>query len=353
VVYVVKKQHIFSKTTLNMKNFCILALTLVYCATASSQANGNFKQRAASPSLNESNYNNVNRLQEQQAQAAYGATIAGDNMVEYNIRVLANLRADAYTAIFNVVQIGKTAEECNTSLNNRINPFIADMKAAGIKMEDIFVDMVNFLPKFEYDVSKKLFSKKTYTEIPIGFELQKNVHVRFTDPTVLDRIVEAAARYEIYDIVKVDYFVKDVKQVNNQLRAAALEHYREIRAAYKDILNLDSAYIVTGENVRVSYPGDRYQSYQAFSSQVLDPSQRADSKVERVDKPISQFYNAIPANEYDIVINPEILEPCVQFSYHLVVRCTLKERILATKTKKEKEFLLVTPNGEVKTLKIE
>ncbi len=334
----------------------LITITLVFFTAFSlfSQAQGNFKQRSVPRSANESNvYSNNQREQQQLQYVAPGVAIAGDNVVEYTIKVLANLRADSYTAIFNVVQLGKTAEECNTSMNNRLNPFIADMKNAGIKQEDIFLDMVNFLPKFEYDVTKKLFSKKTFTEIPIGFELQKNVHVRFTDPAVLDRIVEAAARYEIYDIVKVDYFVKDVKQVNNRLRAAALEHYREIKTAYKDVVNLDSAYIVTAEDIHATYPGERYVSYQAFSAQVLDPSQRADSKVERADKPVSQFYNAIAANDYDIVINPEILEPCVQFSYQLVVRCTLKERVPATKVKREKEFMLVTPTGEVKTLKID
>ena len=336
-----------------MKNLTITTLFLLFSAAVFSQANGNFKQRAAAPapSYNESVYSNTIRTQQQQYTP--GVTITGENVVEYRIKVLANLKADSYTAIFNVVQLGKTAEECNTALNNRLNPFISDMKNAGVKPEDIFVDMVNFLPKYEYDVSKKLFSKKTYTEIPIGFELQKNMHVRFTDPTVLDKIVEAAARYEIYDIIKVDYFIKDVKTVNNRLRTAAMEHFREIKTAYTDVVNLDSAYIVTAENVWTTYPGERYESYQAFSSQALDASQRADSKVERADKPVSQFYNAIAANDYDVVINPEILEPCVQFSYELLVRCTLKERIPATKVKREKEFMLVTPTGEVKTLKIE
>jgi hypothetical protein len=286
-------------------------------------------------------------------QSPSGATIVADNVVEFRINALSNQKADAYTAIFNVVQLGKTAEETHSALKSRLDAFVAEMKLAGVKPEDIYIDMVNFLPKFEYDVSKKLFSKKTFTEIPIGFELQKNIHVRFEKAEVLDRIVEAAAKNEIYDIVKVDYFVKDTKKIYAQLREQALLYFKEIRQSYKSIQNLDSAYVSTGENTWVSYPGDRYTSYQAYSAQSLDPTQRADAKVERVDKPVSQFYNAIPANDYDIVINPEILEPCVQFSFQLVVRCTLNERKAYLKVEREKEFILVTPTGEVKTLTIE
>lgn len=325
--------------------FCLLSVN--------AQVMGNFKQRAAAPEsdLQQQNINtgNVSRNRGYNNEA----TVVDDNVIEFKIDALANQKADSYTAIFNVVQLGKTAEETNAAMTNRLTPFVADMVSFGIKKEDIYLDMVNFLPKFEYDVSKKLFSKKSYIEIPIGFELQKNIHVRFTDPAVLDRIVEAAARYEIYDIVKVDYFVKDTKAVYKQLRKAALDYFEEIKTAYKDVVSLDSAYLVTAENTWVAYPADRYQSYQAFSSQALDASQRADAKIDRADKPISQFYQAIPANTYDIVINPEILEPCVQFSYRLLLRCTLKERKPATVVKREKEFILVTPNGEVKTLKVD
>jgi uncharacterized protein YggE len=270
-----------------------------------------------------------------------------------HINALANQRADSYTAIFNVVQLGKTTEETNSALKTRLEPFIADMKGFGVRAEDIYVDMVNFLPKYEYDVSKKLFSKRTYTELPIGFELQKNVHVRFTNPSVLDQIVEAAARHEIYDIVKVDYFIKDQKAVYTQLRNAALAYLKEIETSYKGLYILDSAKVISAENTWVAYPGDRYKSYQAFSAQSLDASQRADAKVERADKPVSQFYDAIPANDYDIVINPDILEPCVQFSFNLLVRYTRQEKKPLIKETVRKEFILVTPNGEVKTLKID
>ncbi|MEL6720534.1 MAG: SIMPL domain-containing protein, partial [Bacteroidota bacterium] len=118
-------------------------------------------------------------------------------------------------------------------------------------------------------------------------------------------------------------------------------------------ISLDSAYVITAENAWVAYPGDRYESYQAYSAQKLSSKQQTSSKIDKVDKPVSRFYDAIPANDYDIVINPQILEPAVQFSYNLVLRFTLPERIPNTKVEMQKEFLLVTPEGVVKRLKIE
>jgi uncharacterized protein YggE len=282
------------------------------------------------------------------------AVMLGDNQVEITINALSNQKAASYTVIFNIVQAGKTTDETNTLLNTRLDGFLNDLKNLGIPAAEIYVDMVNFLPKYEYDVSKKLFSKKTYTEIPKGFELQKNVHIRYSNPAILEKIVTAAAKQEIYDIVKVDYYVKDVQSTYQQLRDAAFQYLNQIKGQYRTIgMRLDSAYMVTAENAWVAYPINRYETYQAYSIQKLDAEEKSNSVIATADKPVSRFYNAVPANDYDLVINPEILEPAVQFTYNLVVRFTFPERKPAVKTEVKKEFILVTPNGEVKPLKID
>lgn len=283
-----------------------------------------------------------------------GATMLEGNAIEIGINALSNQKAGAYVAIFNLVQFGKLADETNTLINTRIGNFIAELKSMGIPEEDIHVDMVNFLPKYEFDMTKKLFSKKTYTEIPKGFELQKNVHVRYKKAALLDNIVTAAAKQEIYDIVKVDYFVNDSQAIYAQLREATFQYLKNLKKQYQSIgIQLDSAYVITAENAWVAYPINRYESYQAFSTQSLESVEKSSAIVTTAEKPISRFYNAIPANDYDIVINPEVLEPCVQFSYNLVVRFTLPAPKPVVKTEIKKEFIMVTPGGEVKTLKIE
>ncbi|AEE53862.1 SIMPL domain-containing protein [Haliscomenobacter hydrossis] len=282
------------------------------------------------------------------------AKLQDDNSIEVTINTLSNQRASSYTAVFTILQVARTADETNTQLNNRLNSFVNDLKGLGIPETDIYIDMVNFLPKYEYDVSKKMFSKKTLTEIPKGFELQKNVHIRYSKPSILDQIVTAAAKQEIYDIVKVDYFVKEQQQVYQQLRTLSFDYLKNIKESYAKMgIHLDSAYVITAENAWVAYPTNRYESYQAFSTQSLDASEKNNSVVQPADKPTLRFYNAVAANDYDIVVNPEILEPAVQFSYNLAVRFRMPDAKPKIKTEIKKEFILVTPTGEVKSLKIE
>lgn len=326
-----------------MKNI-LLPLLLICSHLLSAQVMGNYGEQ-------QQTYQNIAPNAQYRA-VPKAAHFLNDNQLEITINSLSNQKANAYTAIFNITQAGKTADETNSLLNTRLDGFMAEIKSLGIPASDIYVDMVNFLPKYEYDVTKKLFSRKTYTEIPKGFQLQKNIHIRYTDPARLESIVTAAARQEIYDIVKVDYFVNNSAEIYASLRDATFKYLKKIENQYKTLgIHLDSAYVITAENAWVAYPINRYESYRAFSTQRLDVEEN--SKVTSAEKITSRFYNAVPANDYDIVINPEILEPAVQFSYNLVVRFTLPERIPVQKTVIKREFMLVTPNGEVKTLKIE
>jgi hypothetical protein len=202
-------------------------------------------------------------------------------------------------------------------------PSSAPSRTLGVPASDVYVDMVNFLPKYEIDATKKLFSKKTYTEVPKGFELQKNVHIRYTDPTVLDKVVTAAAAQEIYDLVKVDYFDDNPTAAYEELRQKSFEYLAKVRGDFnKAGIELDSAYAIAAENTWVAFPGNRYESYQAYSTQSFEPIDKS-AAVNTVDKPVSRFYNAVPSNDYDIIIQPEILEPVIQYSYNLVVRFTL------------------------------
>jgi uncharacterized protein YggE len=238
----VENRYFYQKT---MRQSLFLIACLTGIAPLSAQVMGNY-------GIQQQTYKNV-EFRAQYRAVPRAASFLSDNALEITINALSNQNADAYTAVFTVFQAGKTADETNGLLNARLNSFVAELKTLGVGGNDIYVDMVNFLPKCEYDVSKKIFSKKTYTEIPKGFELQKNVHIRYADPALLDRMVTAAARQEIYDIVKVDYFVREPLRVYKELRGLCFDYLNEVIEEYRRVgLRLDSAYLLTAENAWVA-----------------------------------------------------------------------------------------------------
>lgn len=300
---------------------------------------------------NNYNYNNGNpgaKITDNIPQAQW----LDERTVMLEVNALSNQNASSYTAIFNMKQVGLTSEETDRVFNERYESFVNQLIAAGIKKEDIYLDLVSFVPVYEFEEEKKLFSKKTYNEIPKGFEIQQNVHIRYNDSRLLSKMMSAAARNEIYDIVKVDYFVENSEEIYQDLRKRAVDYINKEIAQFEPLgLELDDTYRFATEEEKAAYPTERYANYKAFSSQSLDGTSKG--KVNNADKALTHFYQKVAYDEFEIIVNPAILEPAVQFMYNLKVKFRLKQPEPKVEIKREKEFVWLTPNGELRTLKVE
>lgn len=328
-----------------MRNL-ILLFSLVFACSLSAQVMGNYQSQ--NQNVRVQNYQpNFRAVQT-------SANLSGDpNIIEMTVNALSNQPADSYNALFSVFQSGKTAKEVNEAMNQRLTAVKSGLAKLGIKPEDIYIDMVNFLPTYAFNSEKKIFSKKTLTEVPTGFNLQKNIHVRYRTAELLDDIITVAAEEEIYDIIKVDYAVSEPQNVYKELREMTFAYLNDIKELYSaNDIALDTARQHVAESAWVVYPGDRYESYSAHASQKLSKQEMENALVSKVDKPQLRFYQAIPANDYDLVINPDVLEPAAQFSYSLKVRFTLyppkaaplKPQVI---TEVKKQFMYLTPDGKV------
>lgn len=132
------------------------------------------------------------------------------------VRGLANVKADSYVAIFSINQVGKTADEATKLMDERILQIQQSAKTLG--NVETFVDMISMVPTFDYEVEKKIFSKRTYNEVPVGFVLCKNIHIQYHNASQLDKMVSLLASFEVYDLVKVDYISSKLEEVRKQMR---------------------------------------------------------------------------------------------------------------------------------------
>ncbi|MEL6556836.1 MAG: SIMPL domain-containing protein [Bacteroidota bacterium] len=271
----------------------------------------------------------------------------GSNEIIFQVNSLMNVKADRFLAVFNLTQIGKTAVETDQLINKRIDGFVDDLKTLSLSQDNIYTDMIYLIPTFEFEVQKKLFSTDTYNEVPKGFEMQKNIHINFTDIRIIDDLVTLAAKNEIYDLVKLDFFVDDTESVYDSLRERSQQFMtRKIQSLENSQeLNLSEAFQTIAENTDAIYPETQYSDYDAFVSQSLEAA-GSNSGVTKIRKPATVAYDQIPYGGFDIVINPVVLEPVVQFTYTLTVRYELEKK----KPETQNKYMLVTPNGDVKEL---
>lgn len=265
--------------------------------------------------------------------------------ISISVKGLANIKADSYVAIFNVTQTGETAEEVTRLINERINNALDFLKTK--EEVEVYVDMLSFVPVYEYENDKKIFSKKTYNEIPAGFELSKNIHVKYSNPVLLTEIMSMLAKEEIYDLVKVDYFSKDMERIKKQLREQAKAELKEKLKDYNELLsiNIDTIEKNIREEYSVKMPVEMYKSYKAYRNSSLSLHKKAN--LQQADKTVTHYYQPVYQKEFDFVLNPVILEPVIQVMYELKLNVNREQY---KEQKNSREYILVTPNGELKKL---
>ncbi|MCI5057662.1 MAG: hypothetical protein MRY83_16225, partial [Flavobacteriales bacterium] len=119
-----------------------------------------------------------------------------ENQIGIQSKVLVNIKATDFLIVFNLIQSGETAAQTDELINVRINNFLNALESLEIPKENIYVDMISMIPIFESDLAKKLFSN-TKNEVPTAFEMQKNIHIKFKDIRLVDKMVSLAAQSEI------------------------------------------------------------------------------------------------------------------------------------------------------------
>lgn len=296
---------------------------------------------------NRANYNYGNASydkDEKPTQVLPNAIILSNNLQELEATVLMNVTADEYVAMFHIEQKGKNLKDVQQNLDKRIADFQKGLMELGIKEDEMIIDFLSLVPEYEYDIEKKLFSK-TYNEVPVGFELKKNVHIRFKDNKILDKIIAKAAENEIYDLSKVEYFIKDTDILYQKLRRKAFEIISKKEKLYDSLhINLSKAEKIADEKFQTYFPFDRYRSYSAVSKGKTSFSKNA--KVNDENRSPSAFYEKLDYDKIECIINPTILEPAVQLFF------TLKVRYIFPQEKEEKIIYVLTPTGELKKVNL-
>lgn len=274
-------------------------------------------------------------------------TIPANNDILISVKGLANVKADTYVAIFSVTQVGKTTEEVNALMEKRITQSLTDIKLK--KGVITFVDMISFVPVYEFEVDKKIFSKNTYNEIPAGFELKKNIHIQYSDPNQLNEFITILSNNEIYDLVRVDYFSSNLETIKKELMNKAKIIVQEKIANYETIIGetLTTVEKKVADGYKVALPVEMYKSYEAYSGSSLNLKKSA--TVSSVAKSTTLYYQPIIDKEFDFVMNPTILEPVIQVMYEIKVSINREKKQIA---KENKEYILITPSGEMKNLNL-
>jgi uncharacterized protein YggE len=237
--------------------------------------------------------------------------------------VLMNLKADEYVAVFGVLQECGAVPECNQKMDATTNQFAGELKQLGIGSEDIFVDFAAQNKIYGFQVAGNIAKEKL-----VGFELKKNVSVHYKNKSLLDKLVIAASKANIFDLIKVDYIVTDTPSAHARLMEEAARVIKQKAIEYEKLLGirlLPPAQVYAAKP-SVYFPTEMYDSYTAYESEeISDNNDRQKYAVQGARKSRTFFFNAIDADGFDQVINPVVIEPVVQFTLYLKVRYEIEQ----------------------------
>ncbi len=245
------------------------------------------------------------------------------NSMYLDASVLINVKADEFVAVFGLSQEGTTLAECNQKMDATLNVFTSDLKKLGVGPNDVYVDFVAQNRIFGYDIIGDLAREKL-----TGFELKKTISIHYRAKTFLDQCIAAAARAQVFDLVKVDYIVKDVAAVLGRLMAQATQTIKRKAANHERLLGIKirPPMQVLAERYSAYYPTDMYESYDASESEDVQCGYlRQNHTVQKARRSRTFYFNALDAKTFDQVVNPVVIEPVVQFTLYLKVKVTISE----------------------------
>ena len=331
-------------------NFTLLTMALLTNTLLFAQHSGNANAESATK-MASGNYNYQNQYQNNQV-STIQTTTGNENEMYISIKGIYNEKATSQRAVFSVLQIGKTAEETTNLMDTRLEQVTKAITSFNSEIE-IIIDMISFVPMYDYEIQKKIFNPKTYNEKPSGFELKKNLIIKFKKTNDLNAIMNFCAKQEIYDLAKVDYVTSNLDHIRDVLQTKAAEEYKQMLTNYSAIMNTDlfkkEKSLTEGYNT--VYPMESYRSYTAFSQASIhfEP----ESTINNIPKNNTQFYDAALAKTHTFVVNADITEPTIQLFYDLTVRIKLKEDQLPKNTIiRNNRYYIVTANGDVKPLNL-
>jgi uncharacterized protein YggE len=265
-------------------------------------------------------YNNQQQSAGQIARAAelakrnYGSTDAGRYI---DASVLMNIEADEYVAVFAINHEGKTLEEARQKMDTAAGSFTKSLAALKVLPKDIYVDFVAQNRIYGYENPTAEIAK----EVVVGFEVKKNVAIHYRDKSMLDAFAAAASKAGIFDLVKVDYVVKDIAAIHKKLLEEAARIIKRKQDEQELLLGVKIGQIQQAYPAQYStyFPVELYNSYVAQESEEFY-GWRNNQNVQRARKPKTFYFDGLSGKDFDVVINPVLTEPAVQCTVYVRVK---------------------------------
>lgn len=190
-----------------------------------------------------------------------------DSTLFVTSKVFLNKSAEFYIITVGVNSIAKTVIEANQITNRKIENVIDKIKKLGITKGDIYIDFISETKMYDHTITDR-----EIIEYFDGFSIRKNLIIKTSKLSDIDKIVDYCSEQEIYDIVKVDYRSEDLEKINKELFDEALNISKTKIKRFSDnsSIQLSDNYRIVSESFKIYFPKSLYKQYnEAFETSAV------------------------------------------------------------------------------------
>lgn len=268
--------------------------------------------------------------------------------LSFEVNILNNVRADVYVVTLGVNEENISVEACNSKINHRIEKFMESLSKVGIKKSEVYVDFISQTKIYDY-LSDSEGERIEIQQVDVGFEIKKNIIFKLSKLELFDEILELASKQNIHNIINVEYYVENQDLIYSEM----LEEAMKIQKERLKLLNLKESEWEMEPMISINFysiqPGHQYKKFQAYESGTVSYSNYYNNNsviVRKEERKSNSFYfDGLDSNSFDKILNASSPVIGLQFMMNLKVSYVKKE-------KEKKNYYIVTPNGDLKTLEL-
>ena len=207
------------------------------------------------------------------------------------------LRPTAIRIVFALTTEAETSSQCSEKMEALIARLTPDLKAAGVRSQNLVEDFISVLPKYEFEITK-LNEQTVAKEKRVGFLMQTNLHIEVASDAAAMKVLKAAFANDVTDIIGFDYWSDQLDAKKKEVRAKALEAAKEKSDLLLGVFSKRPTPINIQEQTVVHYPAELYESFENSSSQEYSSNyyDRRDIPRIRLPRPKNTYYRSMNPN---------------------------------------------------------
>lgn len=226
--------------------------------------------------------------------------LLGDSAIIISSSVLINIQPEKYSITFGLGQVATTPLQAGKLMNEKVQKFRDRLKKMDIAENDMYTDFVSQNKIYDYDLTgNKAIEKES------GFEIKKTITVTFTKESMIEAMTEAAAELQIFDVIKVEYFLDDHTPYYKQLFAEAVKQIKDRKDMYVSATGMEllQKTALHTDNLIVIFPSTQYKQYTAYESGDVESNYNSRLVKKDLRKSSTAYYQGISQNNFDKVFN--------------------------------------------------